>query len=81
MISLNKQQVSIRQFITRTFLEKGYEPTAKEIGEFAGVQIEETKKILKELVRIKLLSCIHIRLRFGLLTHSVLHLTLSGFKL
>ena len=49
MIRLTEQEVKIRQFITRTFLEQGFVPSTTEIGQYANLDNSETEKLLKSL--------------------------------
>lgn len=55
MIKLTAQQVKIRQFITRTFLENGFVPTAEEISTDSNLNISETEVLLKSLADNKAL--------------------------
>lgn len=55
MIRLTPQQVQIRQFVTRTFLERGYVPTTEEISKYANLDISVTESVLKSLAENKAL--------------------------
>jgi len=55
VVRLTEQQVKIRQFVTKTFLEKGYSPTKNEIAEYVKVEPSNVESVLKSLAENKAL--------------------------
>ncbi len=55
MEKLNADEVKIRQFITKQFLEKGFVPTSEEISIYANVSKSTIEDILKSLANKKAL--------------------------
>lgn len=55
MMKLNPMQVRARQFITRTFLEKGFPPTSQEVSQHIHLDNDETETLLKSLSENKAL--------------------------
>jgi hypothetical protein len=55
MIRLEPKEVEARQFVTRTFVERGSAPTSAEIAQRFGLSAEETAELLRKLVEKKAL--------------------------
>ncbi|MBL7558119.1 MAG: hypothetical protein JNM24_19975 [Bdellovibrionaceae bacterium] len=55
MVKLDKTQVKVRQFVTKTFLEKGFVPTSEEIGHYMNLGKVETENTLRSLAESKAL--------------------------
>lgn len=55
MIKLTQQQVEIRQFITRMFLERGFAPSIEEISKEAQLELSKTEDLMRSLSESKAL--------------------------